>query len=579
MDAASDTSTGRYRMTRRAGRESQKRGLDQPIIEVEGLGIDFWVNGKWIPAAEDVNYVVRPREVLAIVGESGSGKSVTSMSLLGLLPGNSRVHGSVKLHGREVLTLPKDELYRIRGSKIAVIFQEPMTAFNPVYKVGYQIVESLRTHFVMSPAEARARAIELLGLVEMPDPAKAFDSYPHQLSGGQRQRAMIAMAISCDPDLLIADEPTTALDVTIQAEILDLLRNLHDRLDSAVIIITHDLGVVADIADNIIVMREGQVVERGTVDEVFNHAQHDYTKQLLDAVPHLGVTEAADRAVSAGEPLLTLKDASIDYIGRGRVPTFRAVDGASFQIYPGEVVGLVGESGSGKTTIGRAIVGLLPFSEGTANLLGRELVGIKSDALRDVRREIGIVFQDPGASLNPRWPVGQSIGEPLELSGTIPRAKITSRVEELLDAVELPRMFRNRYPHELSGGQRQRIGIARALALNPKLLIADEPTSALDVSVQARVLDLFEKLQADLGFACLFISHDLAVIDRLADRIVVMNLGKLVEQGPTDEILRDPREEYTKRLIAAVPVPDPAEQTRRREARAALLLEQSGGAE
>jgi len=579
-DAATAGSTSpQYKMTRRAGRESQKRGLDQPIIEVDGLGIDFWVNGKWVSAARDVNYVVRPREVLAIVGESGSGKSVTSMSLLGLLPGNSRVHGSVKLHGREVLTMPKDELHRIRGSKIAVIFQEPMTAFNPVYKIGYQIVEALRTHFVMSPAEAKVRAIELLTLVEMPDPEKAFDSYPHQLSGGQRQRAMIAMAISCDPDLLIADEPTTALDVTIQAEILDLLRNLHQRLDSAVIIITHDLGVVADIADNIIVMREGEIVERGTVDKVFNHPEHAYTQQLLDSVPHLGVTEPEDRAGSVGEPLLTLKDASIDYIGRGRVPTFRAVDGASFEIYPGEVVGLVGESGSGKTTIGRAIVGLLPFSEGTANLLGRELVGIKHDALRDVRREIGIVFQDPGASLNPRWPVGQSIGEPLELSGTVPRAQIASRVEELLDAVELPRAFRNRYPHELSGGQRQRIGIARALALNPKLLIADEPTSALDVSVQARVLDLFEKLQADLGFACLFISHDLAVIDRLADRIVVMNLGKLVEQGPTDQILRNPREDYTKRLIAAVPVPDPAEQTRRREARAALLAEQRRGRE
>ena len=566
-----DPTVSKYKMTRRAGREAQKRGNEEPIIEVENLGIDFWVNGKWINAARDVNYVVRPGEVLAIVGESGSGKTVTSMSLLGLLPGNSRSTGSVKLHGREVLGMPENELYRIRGSRIAVIFQEPMTAFNPVYKIGFQMIESLRTHFIMSPAEAKVRALELLGLVEMPDPEKAFNSYPHQLSGGQRQRAMIAMAISCDPDLLIADEPTTALDVTIQAEILDLLRELHHRLDSAIIIITHDLGVVADIADNIIVMREGVVVERGTVDEVFNHAQHAYTKQLLAAVPHLGVTEAADRAVVTENPLLVLDNASIDYPSLGRVPAFRAVDGASFKIYPGEVVGLVGESGSGKTTVGRAIVGLLPFAEGTANLLGRELVGIKSDVLREVRREIGIVFQDPGASLNPRWPVGQSIGEPLELSGTVSRATIGQRVEELLDQVELPRSFRNRYPHELSGGQRQRIGIARALALSPKLLIADEPTSALDVSVQARVLDLFEKLQADLGFACLFISHDLAVVDRLSDRIIVMNLGKLVEQGPTDEILRNPREDYTKRLIAAVPVPDPAEQKARREARAALL--------
>jgi len=570
-----EASTGSYRMTRRAGRDGARRARDEPIIEVENLGIDFWVNGKWVSAAHDIDYVVHPGEVLAIVGESGSGKSVTSMALLGLLPGNSRVTGSVKLHGREVLSMPAEELHRIRGDKIAVIFQEPMTAFNPVYKVGFQIVEALRTHFVMSPSDAKVRAIELLGLVEMPDPAKAFDSYPHQLSGGQRQRAMIAMSISCDPDLLIADEPTTALDVTIQAEILDLLRSLHDRLDSAIIIITHDLGVVADIADKIIVMRQGEIVERGDIDQVFYRPEADYTKRLLAAVPHLGATDAGGRAVPTSGPVLTLRDASIDYIGRGRVPTFRAVDGATMEIYPGEVVGLVGESGSGKTTIGRAVVGLLPFAEGTANLLGRELVGIKPDTLREVRREIGIVFQDPGASLNPRWPVGQSIGEPLELSGTVERSDIAHRVEELLDAVELPRMFRNRYPHELSGGQRQRVGIARALALNPKLLIADEPTSALDVSVQARVLELFEKLQAEMGFACLFISHDLAVVDRLADRIVVMNLGKIVEQGSTDQILRAPREDYTKRLLAAVPVPDPQQQRERREARAALLAAQA----
>ncbi len=570
-----EATTGSYRMTRRAGRDSARRGREEPIIEVENLGIDFWVNGKWVSAAHEIDYVVHPGEVLAIVGESGSGKSVTSMALLGLLPGNSRVTGSVKLHGREVLSMPAEELHRIRGDKIAVIFQEPMTAFNPVYKIGFQIVEALRTHFVMSPSDAKVRAIELLGLVEMPDPEKAFDSYPHQLSGGQRQRAMIAMSISCDPDLLIADEPTTALDVTIQAEILDLLRSLHDRLDSAIIIITHDLGVVADIADKIIVMRQGEIVERGDVDQVFYRPQADYTKRLLAAVPHLGATDAGGRAVPTSGPVLTLRDASIDYVGRGRVPTFRAVDSATMEIYPGEVVGLVGESGSGKTTIGRAVVGLLPFSEGTANLLGRELVGIKPDALREVRREIGIVFQDPGASLNPRWPVGQSIGEPLELSGTVERNDIAHRVEDLLDAVELPRMFRNRYPHELSGGQRQRVGIARALALNPKLLIADEPTSALDVSVQARVLELFEKLQADMGFACLFISHDLAVVDRLADRIVVMNLGKIVEQGTTDQILRAPREDYTKRLLAAVPVPDPEQQRERREARAALLASQA----
>ena len=557
--------------TSRLGRKLVQRGDDEPIIEVDNLAIDFWVNGKWVNAARNISYSVRPGEVLAIVGESGSGKTVTSMSLLSLLPANSRSTGNVRLHGQEILGIPVDELHRIRGNRIAVIFQEPMTAFNPVYRIGFQIVEALRTHFALTPAEATARAIELLELVEMPDPAKAFASFPHQLSGGQRQRAMIAMAISCYPDLLIADEPTTALDVTIQAEILDLLRSLHTRLNSAIIIITHDLGVVADIADDIIVMREGAIVERGTVDEVFNHAQHEYTKQLLASVPHLGLEAGGERMTSTEEPILTLTNASVDYPGRGRVPAFRAVDSVSFEIRPGEVVGLVGESGSGKTTVGRSIVGLLPFSEGSAKLLGTDMVGIKSDKLRELRREIGIVFQDPGSSLNPRWPVGQSIGEPLELSGTVERTAIGKRVEELLDQVELPRSFRNRYPHELSGGQRQRIGIARALALSPKLLIADEPTSALDVSVQARVLDLLEKLQQELQFACLFISHDLAVIDRLADRILVMNLGELVEQGPADEILRNPQHPYTKRLIAAVPVPDPDEQRKRRDARAELL--------
>jgi peptide/nickel transport system ATP-binding protein len=569
----STTAPGERFATSRLGRKLVQRGDDEPIIEVEDLTVEFWVNGKWVPAAQDINYTVLPGEVLAIVGESGSGKTVSSMALLSLLAANSRSTGHVRLHGQEILGVPADELHRIRGNRIAVIFQEPMTAFNPVYRVGFQIVEALRTHFALTPAQAAERAIELLELVEMPDPQKAFSSYPHQLSGGQRQRAMIAMAISCDPDLLIADEPTTALDVTIQAEILDLLRTLHTRLNSAIIIITHDLGVVADIADSIIVMREGVIVERGTVDAVFNHAQHEYTKQLLAAVPHLGLEAGGERMTTSEEPVLKLTAASVDYAGQGRVPAFRAVDSVSFEIGPGEVVGLVGESGSGKTTVGRAIVGLLPFAEGSATLLGHDLVGIKAKELREVRRSIGIVFQDPGSSLNPRWPVGQSIGEPLELSGAGDAATVGARVEELLDQVELPKAFRNRYPHELSGGQRQRIGIARALALNPKLLIADEPTSALDVSVQARVLDLLERLQKELGFACLFISHDLAVIDRLADRIIVMNLGQLVEQGPADQILRAPQHPYTKRLIAAVPVPDPGEQRVRREARAALLAQ------
>ena len=549
------------------------RASGAPILEVSNLGVDFFVGNEWVPAAMDINYRVNPGEVLAIVGESGSGKSVSSMSLLGLLPKNGRTTGSAKLNGTEMIGADQATLRRARGNDIAVIFQEPMTALNPVYTVGFQIVEALRVHFPITPSKARERALELLALVEMPDPQKAFNSYPHQLSGGQRQRAMIAQSLSCDPDMLIADEPTTALDVTIQAEILQLLRNLHERLNSAIVIITHDMGVVADLASNVIVMKSGRIVERGTVDEIFNHAKDPYTQQLLAAVPHLGTGEA--QVVHAEErtaaPALSFRNVDVEYPKRGRVPAFKAVEDASFDIYPGEIVGVVGESGSGKTTIARAVVGLLPVAAGSLNVVGQDMSSPKAAELRAVRSNIGIVFQDPGSSLNPRWPIGQSIAEPLLLSGEFDKKQQSKRVEELLDQVELPRSFRNRYPNELSGGQRQRVGIARALALRPKLLVADEPTSALDVSVQARVLDLLQEIQQELQFACLFVSHDLAVVDLLADRIVVMHHGKIVEQGATENILRNPQDPYTQRLIAAVPLPDPAAQRERREQRNALL--------
>ena len=540
-----------------------------PILTVRGLGVDFWVDGRWYPAAKDMDYDVRPGEVLAVVGESGSGKSSSSMALLGLTPPNGRVVGSAVLNGTELVGLTGSRLRRARGKEVAVIFQEPMTALNPVYTIGFQIVETLRTHSEMSPDDAKQRAIELLTMVEMPSPEAAFAKYPHQLSGGQRQRAMIAQAISCDPALLIADEPTTALDVTIQAEILDLLRSLKDRLSSGIILITHDMGVVADLADRILVMKDGVVVETGTTVEVFHAAQHPYTQQLLAAVPHLGLasTGRAEAREPAAEAVVRLDHLSIEYPKRGRVPAFKAVDDVSFAIGPREVVGLVGESGSGKTTIGRAIVGLLRPSAGTLTVVGRDLTRPGRAELRAARRDIGIVFQDPGSSLNPRFPIGQSIAEPLLLAGTDASAQ-RARVEELLDQVQLPRSYRNRYPHELSGGQRQRVGIARALALTPKLLVADEPTSALDVSVQARLLDLLRGLQQDLGFACLFISHDLAVVDLLADRIAVMHRGRLAEYGSRDQVLRDPQDPYTQRLIAAVPVPDPGLQAERRGARA-----------
>jgi peptide/nickel transport system ATP-binding protein len=544
-----------------------------PILTVTDLTVEFWVEPNWNMAADKVNFTVRPGEVLAIVGESGSGKSTSAMALLGLLPGNSRVSGSVKLVDDELIGASDQKLRSVRGNRVAVIFQEPMTALNPVYTVGFQIVEALQIHNKgMTRAAAKTRALELLGMVELPDPLKAFNSYPHQLSGGQRQRAMIAQSISCDPLLLIADEPTTALDVTVQAEILDLMRNLHKRLNSAVILITHDMGVVADLADYVIVMKDGKVVETNTAKNIYEKPQEPYTKALLAAVPHLGMGEATASVAhrDAGiQPILSVKDMVIEYPKRGRVPAFLAVDKATFDIYPGEVLGLVGESGSGKTTIARALVGLLPVKSGALVVADQDMTHLSSHELRDVRRQIGIVFQDPGSSLNPRWPVGQSIGEPLILAGW-EKSKISRRVEELLDMVELPRSFRNRFPNELSGGQRQRIGIARALALNPRLIVADEPTSALDVSVQARVLELFQEIQREQQFATLFVSHDLAVVDLLADRIAVMHRGVLIEQGSTDQILRNPQDPYTKRLIAAVPVPDPTEQRARREARAAL---------
>lgn len=591
------------------GPESAKSPV---VLEVRDLSVDFGVDKQWVPAAIGLNYEVRAGEVLAIVGESGSGKSASSMALLGLLPSNSRVTGSVKLAGKDLLGADESNLRRIRGRDVAVIFQEPMTALNPVYTVGAQIVETLRLHNQMSPDEAKERALHMLDLVELPDPEKAYKSYPHQLSGGQRQRAMIAQSLSCDPKLLIADEPTTALDVTVQAEILDLMRNLRNKLDSAIVLITHDMGVVADLADRIAVMRKGLIVETGTAEQIFSNPQHPYTQALLAAVPHLGqgadsdvevdVTAAlaaatqaeltsvdpeelvrrerenaaalvaAEAAKPKGDPVLELTDVAIEYPKQGRVPAFRAVEGANLVIYPGQVVGLVGESGSGKTTIGRAAVGLLPVAAGTMRVVGQDISAAKKNGkqLHQVRRHIGMVFQDPSSSLNPRLPIGESIGEPMFLAGEAKGSALQKRIEALLDQVELPRDYRNRYPHELSGGQKQRVGIARALSLKPKLMVADEPTSALDVSVQAKVLELFQNLQKELGFACLFVTHDLAVVDVLADRICVMQRGRIVEQGTRDQILRNPQEAYTQRLLAAVPLPDPEKQRERRELRAQL---------
>ena len=580
-----------------------------PVLEVTDLSVDFGVNGTWVPAARKMNYQIAPGEVLALVGESGSGKSASSMALLDLLPENARIRGSIKLNGEEITGIRAQRMRRIRGGEIAVIFQEPMTALNPVYTIGSQIVETLRVHFGISPSAAKKRALELLGMVELPDPVKAFNSYPHQLSGGQRQRAMIAQSISCDPILLIADEPTTALDVTVQAEILELLRSLRDRLSSAILLITHDMGVVADIADHIAVMRHGVIVETGTALDIFQRPQHPYTKALLAAVPHLGqrtgeaeidTTAAlatgiptdelppeveerleineriaeiarAESAVDSRPKVLEYENVIIEYPKHGRVPAFRAAENINLSISAGEVVGLVGESGSGKTTLGRTAIGLLPITSGKLTVTGQDISNASREDIRQLHKKAGIVFQDPASSLNPRMPIGDSIGEPLLLAKKFSGQALHNEVERLLDSVELPRAYRSRFPHELSGGQKQRVGIARAIALKPQLLIADEPTSALDVSVQARVLELLQGLQREMQFACLFITHDLAVIDVLADRIAVMHQGHLVEVGTRDEILRNPQQAYTQRLLAAVPLPDPVAQRERRELRRELL--------
>jgi peptide/nickel transport system ATP-binding protein len=551
------------------------------LLRIRDLTIEFAVEKSWVQAVRGVDLDLQQGEVLALVGESGSGKSTLAMAVPGLLAGNARVDGSIQLDGIELANADDDVLGDIRGGKVGVVFQEPMTAFNPVYTIGWQIVEAIRMHRDVSKSEARTRAIELLDLVDMPEPAKRVDYYPHQLSGGQRQRAMIAQALACDPKLLIADEPTTALDVTVQAEILDLIRDLRARVDAAILLITHDMGVVADLADRIMVMKDGQVIEKAPSSTLFKDPQHPYTQALLSAVPHLGtgqltVTEPgleqgiANEATTKPAPALSLRNATIEFKS-GRKSTFRAVDNVSLEVGVGEVVGLVGESGSGKSTLGKAAVGLVKLTEGEVHLAGTNITKLKHRGLRGPRRKVGVVFQDPGSSLNPRWPIGQAIAEPLHLHTDLSAAQRQAKVDELLDQVQLARSLRNRYPHQLSGGQRQRVGIARALALEPTLLIADEPTSALDVSVQARVLKLIREIQAEHGFACLFISHDLAVVEELSDRIAVMQSGRLVECGPAQDVLHRPSETYTARLIAAVPVPDPQEQARRRNERLAAL--------
>jgi peptide/nickel transport system ATP-binding protein len=566
---------------------------DTAIVAVRDLSVTFSTDDGAVAAVRDVSLEVRRGEILAVVGESGSGKTVTARSVLRLLPENATTRGAVVLRSRDrertydVASLAQADLRQVRGTDVAMVFQEPSAVLNPVYPVGWQIAEGLRAHGRLGRKERREAAVDVLRRVGIPDPEDRVDHYPHQFSGGQKQRIVIAMALALEPGLIVADEPTTALDVTVQAEILDLLRRCRDEFGASVLLITHNMGVVADLADRVVVMHDGVVVEQAPVRELFRSPRVEYTRDLLAAVPTLEPVTTGGRGPTAdgpadapaprhrarasaadATPVVEARDLVVRYPGRlGRAGS-TAVDHVDLALAPGEVLGLVGESGSGKTTIGRAIAGLTPVTAGSLRVLGTEVRGARARALRAVRPRIGFVFQDPGTSFNPLLTVGDGIAEPLVVHGRAPSPSAArDRVVELLESVQLKAAHATRYPHELSGGQRQRASLARALALEPDLVIADEPTSALDVSVQARVLELFAELHDRLGFACLFISHDLAVVDQVADRIAVLHRGRVVEEGCPETVLRRPVDPYTQRLVASVPVPDPVEQARRREAR------------
>lgn len=547
------------------------------LADIKDLSVSFMTDAGSIKAVENVNFTIPRKTVVGVVGESGSGKSVTARSIIKLLPETATTSGAVYLSrrdgsdGLDVLSLSGEQLRDMRGSEAAMVFQEPNSVLNPVYTIGWQIEEGLRAHGLKDRKKLRAKAVDILNKVGIPDAETRVDYYPHQFSGGQKQRIVIAMALVLNPGLILADEPTTALDVTVQAEILDLLRLARDEFDASVLIITHNMGVIADIADQVVVMYRGHVVEQGTVEQVFYDPKNDYTKRLLGAVPRVGqklvVRDSDGRVIERRfdwreQPVaVEAKGLTITYPGHLMQPDFKAVDGVDFTIHRSEVLGLVGESGSGKSTTGRAIAGLQKVSGGSLNVLGVEMNGVRERDFKPKRADIGFVFQDPGSSFNPLMTIAENVAEPLIVHrkyGSVAEAR--DYVGDLLEMVQLPRAYMNRFPHELSGGQRQRASLARGLALKPSLLIADEPTSALDVSVQAKVLELFKRLQAEIGFACLFITHDLAVVDMLADRVMVMYKGRIVEHGDADQIMRHPRNAYTQKLLASLPVPDPREQ-------------------
>jgi peptide/nickel transport system ATP-binding protein len=567
--------------------------VTEPVLSVRNLTTTFRTEEGWKSVVRNLGFEIHAGETVAVVGESGSGKSVTSLSIMRLLdPHASRIEGEVILNGRNLLALSEREMQDVRGNEIAMIFQEPMTSLNPAYTVGRQIAEVLIRHKEMSKDEARTAAIAMMERVRIPNADRRFDQYPHEFSGGMRQRVMIAMALAARPKLLIADEPTTALDVTIQGQILDLIKELQQEEGMAVLFITHDMGVVAEIADRTVVMFRGDQAETGTTEKIFRNADHPYSRALLAAVPALGAMEGADKplrfprvdmatgAISplppqarpvdySAAPLLSVKnlvtrfDVKSGLLNRA-TGAVHAVEGVSFDLWAGETLSLVGESGCGKSTTGRSIMRLVEPRGGEISLQGRDVLKLSGSEMQAMRRDIQMIFQDPFSSLNPRMTVGQAVAEPLIKHGIAKGAAARARAAELLDQVGLNSAMMDRYPHEFSGGQRQRVAIARVLGLEPKVIVADESVSALDVSIKAQVCNLLMDLQERLGIAFLFISHDMAVVERISHRVAVMYLGEIVEIGPREQVFGNPQHDYTKKLIAAVPVPDPDRRALRR---------------
>jgi peptide/nickel transport system ATP-binding protein len=526
------------------------------LVEVSDLSVEFGD----LRAVDGLSFRLEKGAALGLVGESGSGKSTVASALLALHRGTgARVGGTVRVAGVDVQRASDEELRRLRGGKAAMVFQDPLSSLDPYYAVGDQIAEVYRVHVKASRRAARARAVEVLDRVGIPDAARRARSRPHEFSGGMRQRALIAMALACEPDLLIADEPTTALDVTVQAQILDLLHTLREETGLGLLLVTHDVGVAAESVDEILVMRHGRAVERGTVGAVLGAPRETYTRELLGAVPRVDAPRVSDGGMS-DEVVLEAVELRRAF-GRGK-RQFAAVDDVSLAIHRGETLGIVGESGSGKTTLGRMLVGLLEPTSGVVRYEGREQSGVSPS--------VQMVFQDPVSSLNPRRSVGESIADPLRARGERDEGRIRGRVRELLERVGLEAAHYDRYPHEFSGGQRQRVGIARALAAEPRAIVCDEPVSALDVTTQAQVVALLGELQRELGLALVFVAHDLAVVRQVSDRVAVMRSGRIVEYGPADEVYESPRDPYTKQLLAAVPALDPGVAAQRRSARREL---------